>query len=75
MIQLKTRPILFNEFLELRKWCNENNIAYTNNINRREGNEVCLFINDPELVTFARLKWDATDYIKQAQDYILSSDC
>jgi hypothetical protein len=59
---LKTQPLSLDEFLELRQWCNANNIAYKNDIVRRDRNEILLFINDQELKIFAQLKWVAQLY-------------
>lgn len=77
MIQMKTRLLSLDEFLELHQWCDENNVEYVNDVLRRERNVVIkLFINDQELVTFAQLKWDATVHTPvELEDYILSSDC
>lgn len=52
-----TDALTFEEFLELRRWCDEVGVAYRNSTFRSRENYVDLYIHDPELEIFAKLKW------------------
>lgn len=52
-----TNALTFEEFVELRKWCDEYSVAYRNTVFRSRENYVDLYIHDSELEIFAKLKW------------------
>lgn len=52
-----TDALTFEEFLELRQWCDEVGVAYRNTPFRSGENYVDLYIHDLELEIFAKLTW------------------
>lgn len=52
-----TDSLTLEEFIELRKWCDDVGVAYRNTVFSRNKNFVDLYIHDPELEIFAKLKW------------------